>query len=137
MIKIKKLNHRYNNRKENAVRDVSLHIRRGENVAIIGSSGSGKSTLLKCMNKLIEPTSGNILINDEDIINANKNDVNRIRSKIGMIFQNFNLIERNTVLSNVLNGRLSYNNSLSTLFGRFSKEDHLIANENLKRVGLT
>ncbi|MFH1770966.1 MAG: phosphonate ABC transporter ATP-binding protein [archaeon] len=136
MIKIKKLNHTYKNRKEKAVRNVDLHIKKGENVVIIGSSGSGKSTLLKCINNLINPTSGTILIDGEDIVGANKKNTQKLRTKIGMIFQNFNIIESDTVLNNVLNGRLSYNGSLRTVLGRFSKEDMRVAIESIRTVGL-
>ncbi|TKJ17336.1 phosphonate ABC transporter ATP-binding protein [Candidatus Woesearchaeota archaeon B3_Woes] len=136
MIKIENLSHTYKNREEEAVKNINLHIEQGESLVIIGSSGSGKSTLLKCINRLIEPTSGKILIKKEDIINCDIKKVNTIRSKIGMIFQNFNLLERETVLKNVLNGRLRYNTSFNTILGRFSKEDYEIVKENLKRVGL-
>ncbi len=136
MIKIENLTHTYKNRNEEAVNNINLHIQKGESVVIIGSSGSGKSTLLKCINRLIEPNSGTILIEGEDIVNCKIKKAEKIRGKIGMVFQHFNLIERETVLTNVLNGRLRYNRSLRTIFGRFSKEDHAIVEENIKRVGL-
>lgn len=136
MIKIENLSHTYKNRNEEAIRDINLHIKKGESIVIIGSSGSGKSTLLKCINRLIEPTSGSILIDGEDILSCKIRKAEKIRGKIGMIFQNFNLVERESILNNVLNGRLRYNSSLKTIFGRFSKEDHRIVEESLKRVGL-
>lgn len=136
MIKIQGLSHTYNNRNEEAVRNVNLDIKKGESLVIIGSSGSGKSTLLKCINKLIDPTAGKIFIDDQDILSCPQKQLDKIRGKIGMIFQNFNLIERETILSNVLNGRLSYTNSWRTVLGKFSQEDYSIAEENLKRVGL-
>lgn len=136
MIKIKNLNHKYNGRDKSALKNINLHIKKGENLAIIGSSGSGKSTFLKCINRLIEPSAGEVLINDKDILSCPIKKANLIRSKIGMIFQNFNLIKRETVLKNVLNGRLSYNSTFNTLLGRFSKEDYSIARENIKKVGL-
>lgn len=136
MIKIQNLSHTYKNRDEEAIKNINLHIKKGENVVIIGSSGSGKSTLLKCINRLIEPVSGSILIDNENIINSHIKKAEKIRGKIGMIFQNFNLIERETVLKNVMNGRLRYNKSINTIFGRFSKEDYKIVRDNLKRVGL-
>ena len=104
---------------------------------IIGSSGSGKSTLLKCINKLIEPNSGKISIEGEDILHCPIKKAEKIRGKIGMIFQNFNLIERETVFNNVLNGRLSFNSSLKTIFGKFSKEDCDAVEDSIKRVGLS
>jgi len=136
MIKIENLSHTYRNRKEEAINNISLHIKKGENVVIIGSSGSGKSTLLKCINRLIDPSSGSVLINDEAITGSKPRKAEKIRGKIGMIFQHFNLVERQTVLSNVLNGRLRYNGNFKTIFGRFSKEDHSIVEGNLRRVGL-
>ncbi len=136
MIKIENLSHTYKNRNEEAVKNIDLHIKQGESVVIIGSSGSGKSTLLKCINRLIEPQSGKILINGEDIINCNIKKAEQIRGDIGMIFQNFNILERETVFQNVLNGRLRYNTSLRTLFKRFSKEDYSVSEENIKLVGL-
>lgn len=136
MIRIENLSHTYTNREEKALRDISLHVKKGENLVIIGSSGSGKSTLLKCINRLIEPTSGKIMINGEDIINSPVKKAEKIRGNIGMIFQNFNLIERETVLTNVINGRLRYNKNIKSIFGKFSKEDYEIARENLSRVGI-
>ena len=137
MIRIEHLNHTYPNRKEGALKDVSLHIKKGESVVIIGSSGSGKSTLLKCINRLIEPTSGKIYIDSEDIIDSDRKNAEKLRGKIGMIFQNFNLVERETILTNVLNGRLRYNKSIRSIFGRFSAIDKEIVNDNINRVGLT
>ena len=136
MIKIENLSHTYENREEEALKNVNLHIKKGESIVIIGSSGSGKSTLLKSINRLIEPTSGKIFINGEDILNCPIKKVVNIRGGIGMVFQNFNLIERESILKNVLDGRLRYNNSFNTLLGRFSKEDYSIVRENLKMVGL-
>lgn len=136
MIEIKKLSHTYKNRDEEAVNNVSLKIKKGERVVIIGSSGSGKSTLLKSINRLIEPTKGKIFIGDEDILSCGKGRTEEIRGNIGIIFQNFNLIERDTVQKNVLNGRLRYNSTLNTLLGKFSSEDYTVMRESLARVGL-
>jgi len=136
IVKIKNLNHKYRNRHEEALKNVSLNIKRGEKIVIIGSSGSGKSTLLKSINRLIKPTSGKILFNGEDILSCDQRKAECIRGKIGMIFQNFDLIERDTVLKNVLNGRLKYNSTIRTILGRFSKEDYSVARDNIKRVGL-
>ncbi|MBN1157014.1 phosphonate ABC transporter ATP-binding protein [Candidatus Woesearchaeota archaeon] len=136
MIKIKNLSHMYKNRSEEALRNISLHVKKGESVVIIGSSGSGKSTLLKCINRLIEPRTGKIFIEGEDIVNCHEKKAEKIRGKVSMIFQNFNLIERNTVIDNVLNGRLKYMSTVRTILGRFSREDYRVARENLKRVGL-
>jgi phosphonate transport system ATP-binding protein len=136
MIKIENLNHKYKNRNEEAVKNIDLHIKKGESVVIIGSSGSGKSTLLKCINRLLEPNSGKIHIDGNDILNCKIKKAEKIRGNIGMIFQNFNLTERETVLKNTLNGRLSHISTFNTILGRFSKEDYELARNNLKRVGL-
>ncbi len=136
MIKIKKLSHTYGNRTEEALKNINLHIKQGESVVIIGSSGSGKSTLLKCINRLIEPSSGNVFIEGEEITSCQIKKAEKIRGRIGMIFQNFNLVERETVLNNVLNGRLRHVSSLRALFGKFSEEDYAVAEDNIKRVGL-
>lgn len=136
MIKIKNLSHTYKTREEEALKGINLHIKKGESLVIIGASGSGKSTLLKCINRLIEPSSGEIIIAGESILNCPAKKAVKIRGKIGMIFQNFNLLERETVLNNVLNGRLSYNNTFDTILGRFSEEDYAIARDCLKTVGL-
>ena len=136
MIKIENLTHKYKDRKEEALININLEIKRGESVVLIGSSGAGKSTLLKCINRLVEPDSGRIFIDGKEIVNCPIKEAEKIRSKIGIIFQNFNLLERETILKNVLNGRLSYNSTFKTIFGRFSKEDYEIALYNIKRVGL-
>lgn len=136
MIKIENLSHTYASRELEAVKDVNLHIKKGESVVIIGPSGSGKSTLLKCINRLVEPTAGKILINSEDIINCHVKKSEKIRGRIGMVFQNFNILERETVLRNVLNGRLRHTTTLNTVLGNFSKKDYAVARDNLKRVGL-
>src|SRR5437763_9376833 len=91
-----------------ALDDVSLEVRDGEFLVLIGLSGSGKSTLLRCINRLIEPTSGRIVLDDVDITAARASDLRKIRRSVGMIFQQFNLVRRSSVLTNVLTGRLGY-----------------------------
>jgi len=86
-----------------AVKGISFDVKKGESVAIIGSSGSGKSTVLRCINRLIEPTKGNIKLNNQ-IINNPLADVNEIRSKIGMVFQSFELFSHLKVLDNITLG---------------------------------
>jgi phosphonate transport system ATP-binding protein len=136
MIKIENLNHTYANKSERSLKNINLHIKKGESVVILGSSGSGKSTLFKAINRLIEPASGKVYIADKDILNIHPKNATPLRGKIGMIFQQFNLVERESVLKNTLNGRLRYNSTFNTLIGKFSKEDHTIALECLKMVGL-
>jgi len=104
-----------------ALDDVNINIHQGEFVAIIGSSGSGKSTLLRCINRLIEPSSGAILMNDVDICKLEGKSLRKQRAKIGMIFQHFNLIDRHSVLRNVFYGGASQHAWLSTVFGMYFK----------------
>ncbi|MDJ0924027.1 MAG: phosphonate ABC transporter ATP-binding protein [Acidimicrobiia bacterium] len=119
-----------------ALEDVSFEVPPGQFLAVIGLSGSGKSTLLRCINRLIEPTEGRITWNGEDITNASQEDLRRIRRRMGMVFQHFNLVERSKVLTNVLSGRLGYTNPAMSLVNRFSRDDVDRAYAQLDRVGL-
>jgi phosphonate transport system ATP-binding protein len=119
-----------------ALDDVSLEIERGEFVVLIGLSGSGKSTLLRCLNRLVEPTSGRIVFDGQDVTAARGGELRRIRRQMGMIFQQFNLVKRTSVFSNVLSGRLGYRHTLATVSGRASRDDVRLAFENLQRVGI-
>jgi phosphonate transport system ATP-binding protein len=119
-----------------ALTDVSFEVPEAEFVAVIGLSGSGKSTLLRCINRLIEPTSGEIWWNDVQLSHITGEELRRARRKIGMIFQHFNLVERSSVMTNVLSGRLGYVNSIASVMGRFPHEDIERAYANLERVGI-
>ncbi len=119
-----------------ALRDVSLTVNKGEFLVLIGLSGSGKSTLLRCINRLIEPTSGRVLLNGVDVTAAKGAELRRIRRKIGMVFQHFNLVKRSSVLRNVLAGRLGYVPVGPTIIGRFPREDLERARKSLETVGL-
>ena len=101
-----------------AVDNVSFEVKKGEFLAVIGLSGSGKSTLLRCINRLIEPTSGQIMWNNIDITSASQNEMRNVRRKIGMVFQHFNLVSRSKVITNVLSGRLGYINPALSLINR-------------------
>jgi phosphonate transport system ATP-binding protein len=120
-----------------ALKDVSFQVEEGEFLAVIGLSGSGKSTLLRCINRLIEPTAGKVIWNDIDITAAPTSELRNIRRQIGMIFQQFNLVKRSSVMTNVLSGRLGYVSPYQSLFNYFSPEDHRRALANLDQVGLT
>ena len=91
-----------------ALRNVSFNVPDGEFLVVIGLSGSGKSTLLRCINRLIDPTEGQILWDGVDITKLEGQDLRNLRRKIGMVFQQFNLVKRSTVLTNVMAGRLGY-----------------------------
>ena len=119
-----------------ALKDVSFEVQDGEFLVIIGLSGSGKSTLLRCINRLIEPTSGKILWDDTDITAASPAELLRIRRSIGMVFQQFNLVRRSSVLTNVMNGRLGYANPWLSLLGIWSPADKERAVKALERVGI-
>lgn len=119
-----------------ALTDVSFEVPTGQFVAIIGLSGSGKSTLLRCINRLVEPTSGQILWDGLDITAASREDLRLIRRRIGMVFQHFNLVQRSTVLTNVLSGRLGYVNPALSLINRFPRQDIEKAMRQLERVGI-
>jgi len=119
-----------------ALNNVSVTIRDGEFVVIVGLSGAGKSTFLRCINRLVEPTSGRILLDGVDITAASPAELRKIRLRIGMIFQQFNLIRRETVLTNVLCGRLGYVNPWMSLLGLWAPEDIRRAMQGLERAGL-
>src|SRR5688572_1518956 len=104
-----------------ALDNVSFEVPKGQFLAVIGLSGSGKSTLLRCINRLIEPSDGQILWDGEDITAASPEEMRRIRRKIGMVFQHFNLVHRSKVITNVLGGRLGYVNTLVITFERWTK----------------
>jgi phosphonate transport system ATP-binding protein len=119
-----------------ALDDVSFEVPKGQFLAVIGLSGSGKSTLLRCINRLIDPTGGRIVFDGLDVTAANDAELRRIRRRIGMVFQHFNLVHRSSVLTNVLSGRLGYVNPAWSFFNRFPPEDLAKAREQLARVGL-
>ncbi|MCI0520002.1 MAG: phosphonate ABC transporter ATP-binding protein [Chloroflexi bacterium] len=119
-----------------ALDNVSFEAPKGQFLAVIGLSGSGKSTLLRCINRLIDPTRGQILWNGMDITAAPQDELRRIRRRIGMVFQHFNLVHRSTVLTNVLAGRLGYVNPAWSLVNRFPKKDIDQAYKQLARVGI-
>lgn len=120
-----------------AVDNVSLDIHQGEFIGIIGSSGSGKSSLLKTINLLVKPSKGSIYLDDVNITKLNNKELRDIRKNIGFVFQDYNLIDRSTVLENVLIGRLGYKSSFKSLFGIFSDDDYNRASIALRQVGLS
>jgi phosphonate transport system ATP-binding protein len=119
-----------------ALRSIDLTADAGEIVAIIGRSGAGKSTLLRCINGLQRPTEGSIVLDGEDIASMNAEQIARARRRIGFIWQEYNLIDRLPVLTNVLVGRLGYNLDVKSLLGYFDRSDREIAVRNLERVNM-
>ena len=135
MLEIRDLSHTYEGGVQ-ALRHVNLTVEDGEFLVVIGLSGSGKSTLMRCINRLVDPTEGQVIYNGIDVTAASPEELRLIRRKIGMVFQHFNLVNRSTVLTNVLSGRLGYMPTISSLFHRFPKEEMDRAMANLKRVGI-
>ena len=119
-----------------ALRDVSFTVAPGDFLVVIGLSGSGKSTLLRCINRLIDPTEGRITWDGVDVTAAQGEDLRRIRRQIGMVFQQFNLVKRSSVLTNVLAGRLGYAKTGPSLLHRFAAADRELAWKALDRVGI-
>ncbi len=135
MLKIENLTKIYENGFK-ALDNISLEIPDGQFVSIIGLSGSGKSTLLRCINRLIDPTDGQILWNGLDITAATDDELRQIRRRMGMIFQQFNLVKRSSVLTNVLSGRLGYINPVFSLVNYVPSQEKERAMAALKRVGI-
>lgn len=126
-----------------ALKGVNFDVKRGEFLVIIGLSGSGKSTMLRCINRLHEPTSGEILFRSKqspdrpvDIAQLNAQQTLEMRRKIGMVFQHFNIIQRHSVIRNVLYGSLGRTGAAKSLFGLFSDEDRAMAQKYLDLVGI-
>jgi phosphonate transport system ATP-binding protein len=119
-----------------ALDNCTVSIAPGEFVIVIGPSGAGKSTLLRCINRLISPTSGQVIVDGLDVTAATREQLRQARRSIGMIFQQFNLIKRASVIDNVLAGRLGYAHSFASLMGYFSPDDQAIAEESLRQVNL-
>jgi phosphonate transport system ATP-binding protein len=118
------------------LKDVSFQVDADDFFAIIGPSGAGKSTLIRCVNRLVEPTAGRVLFHGVDLLQLDQSRLREARRNIGMIFQEFNLIERLSVMDNVLTGRLGYTGTLRSLMRMFTAEDIRQALALLDRVGL-
>jgi phosphonate transport system ATP-binding protein len=136
MLEVKNLQKKYNKATTPALNDVSFSIQQGEFVAVLGLSGAGKSTLIRCINRLVEPSAGDIIWNDDSILSFRGEKLRQYRSSIGMIFQSFNLIERMSTITNVLVGFLGVIPLWRGLSFQFTKEEKKHALHALKRVGL-
>ena len=119
-----------------ALTGVGFTVSEPQVVAIIGPSGAGKSTLIRCINQLVEPSRGVVKLHDTDIISLGRREMRRARRRMGMIFQEYNLVERLTVMENVLSGRLGYVSFWKAYRRKFPPEDVKAAFELLERVGL-
>lgn len=136
MLRIENLRKRYRTGDE-ALKGVSFSVPAGEVVGLIGPSGAGKSTLIRCVNRLVEPTDGNVFLNDLNITKLGRGDLKQARRRIGMIFQEFALVERLSVMENVLSGRLGYVSFWQSFTRRFPQVDVDKAFALLERVGLS
>ncbi len=135
MLQIEKLTKRYPTG-DLALNAVDLVIPKGQVVALIGPSGAGKSTLIRCINRLVEPTSGKVRLKDQDITSLGSRGLRAVRRKMGMIFQEYALVERLTVMENVLSGRLGYVGFWRSLLRKYPQSDIDEAFRLLDRVGL-
>lgn len=135
MLRVKDLVKRYGDDKP-VLKNLSLEVGGDQVVAIIGASGAGKSTLLRCINRLVEPTDGTIELNGIKLTGLAAKDLRHARRKIGMIFQGFNLVNRLSVMENVLSGRLGYVPFWRAMTRRFEQEDIDRAYHLMDRVGI-
>src|SRR5258708_10282267 len=135
MLRVENLSKVYPNGTQ-ALNNISFEVKDGEFLAVIGLSGSGKSTLLRCINRLIEPNSGKIFWNEQDVTAVCGAGIRRIRRQIGMVFEQFNRVKRSSVFTNVMSGRLGYQKTLSSALHLYSQEDRNRALASLEQVGL-
>lgn len=120
-----------------ALKDVSFTIDKPQVVTIIGPSGAGKSTLIRCINRLVEPTAGKVFLDDINVLSLSRRELRKVRRRMGMIFQEYNLVERLTVMENLLSGRLGYLSFWKAYRRKFPPQDVSAAFQLLERVGLT
>ena len=135
MLILENLTKRYNTG-DLALQGVSLTIPDGQVLALIGPSGAGKSTLIRCVNRLVEPTEGGAILNEVNLTKLSSRSLRKARRKMGMIFQEYALVERLTVMENVLSGRLGYVGFWRSYLRKFPKQDVKEAFRLLDRVGL-
>ena len=117
-----------------ALKDLNLEIKDGDFIIIVGLSGAGKSTLLRTVNNLVKPSTGSVYLEGKNVTSAKKKELKKIRSQIGMIFQTFNLVNRSTVLKNVLTGRLSNISTIRSILGLWPRDQKEMAFEALNQV---
>lgn len=119
-----------------ALHEVSFVVGKGEFVSVIGPSGAGKSTLLRCINRMVEPSSGEVRFDGELVGALQRRDLKRLRSRIGMVFQHYNLVDRLSAIENVLHGRLGAKSAVAGVLGFYTRAEKLQAMDTLERLGL-
>lgn len=135
LLELKDISKTYNKTTQ-ALQNVSISVEEGEMVSVIGPSGAGKSTLLRCINRLIDASSGSVVFDGEDITGIRRKELRRVRTKTGMIFQHYNLVDRLSVVENVLHGRLGHKSTLSGAIGYYSEKEKKQAFRILDKLGL-
>ena len=137
ILEVKDLSASYSSSGPEIRKGISFDVAENDFLAIIGPSGAGKSTLIRCINRLVEPTSGQIYFRSQEVTKLSLRELRKVRRGIGMIFQEFNLIDRMSVMDNLLSGRLGFTGNFRTLFKAFKREDIDNALKLLERVGLS
>lgn len=127
---------KFYNEETKVLRDISFEVFPGEFISIIGPSGAGKSTLLRCINRMVDFNQGTILFDEQNIGQLNKKKLRKVRTKIGMIFQHYNLVPRLSVLENVLHGRFGYKTTLQGIFNRYTQKEKERAFFLLEKLGI-
>ncbi|MEG0471780.1 MAG: phosphonate ABC transporter ATP-binding protein [Solibacillus sp.] len=135
LLEVKNISKQYEKDKK-VLSDISFDVNGGEFISIIGPSGAGKSTLLRCINRMVDFSSGEILFHDTNIMSLSKKDLRKYRTQIGMIFQHYNLVSRLTVIENVLHGRLGYKTTFQGVMTRFTEEEKSEAFHLLEKLGM-
>lgn len=135
LLEFKNVSKTYNNTTR-ALDDVSFSIEKGEFVSVIGSSGAGKSTMLRCINRLIDATTGEIIFDGKDVTRLSKKELSTVRTQTGMIFQHYNLVNRLSVMENVLHGRLGQKSTLSGMLGYYTESEKRESLEIIQLLGL-
>lgn len=139
MLRVETLSKTYHGAGQREIRALagcSFTIEKSHIVVVLGPSGAGKSTLIRCINRLVEPTSGRVWLDDAEVTAMHRRELHKARRQMGMIFQEYNLVERLTVMENLLSGRLGYVSLFQAMFRRFPQENVDRAFQLLQRVGL-
>ncbi|MCS6813750.1 MAG: ATP-binding cassette domain-containing protein, partial [Cyanobacteria bacterium] len=136
MLRLHRLTKQYADDRPPALNQVTLTVPTGQVMALIGASGAGKSTLIRCVNRLVQPTSGEVWLDDVEVTRLPPRALRRVRRQMGMIFQNYALVDRLTVMENVLAGQLGYVNAWQSWWRQFPPATITAALQLLEQVGL-